>query len=271
MYERFTERARKVMHLANQEAQRFNHEFIGTEHILLALVREGSGVAAQVIRKFHIDLRQVRLEVEKLIRSGPDMITIGKLPMTPAAKRVVKHAAEESEKLGQDHIGTEHLLLGLLREEESVAAQVLMNLGLRLDKIRKVIENALQQPAEQADKPPASQTTAVPQTCPKCGQPVVRVVWGYAHLFGKNLEDISTGRAILAPVAELGGPSWVCLNCAPKWSEVHGLVIRSYELQVEKEKAVAAMDFAKAAQCRDAQVGLLRQAELMFEELAKAK
>ena len=92
MYERFTDRARKVMQLANQEAQRFNHEYIGTEHILLGLVKEGSGVAANVLKNLEVDLRKIRLEVEKIVQSGPDMVTMGKLPQTPRAKKVVEYA-----------------------------------------------------------------------------------------------------------------------------------------------------------------------------------
>ena len=88
MYERFTDRARKVMQLANQEAQRFNHEYIGTEHVLLGLIKEGSGVAANVLKNLDIDLRKIRMEVEKLVQSGPDMVTMGKLPQTPRAKKV---------------------------------------------------------------------------------------------------------------------------------------------------------------------------------------
>ncbi len=139
MYERFTDRARKVMQLANQEAQRFNHEYIGTEHILLGLVKEGSGVAANVLKNLDIDLRKVRLEVEKLVRSGPDMVTAGKLPQTPAAKRVVDYSMEEARRLNHNYIGTEHILLGLLREDQGVAAAVLKNLGLRLDELREEV------------------------------------------------------------------------------------------------------------------------------------
>ena len=90
MYERFTDRARKVMQLANQEAQRFNHEYIGTEHMLLGLVKEGTGVAANVLKNLDVDLRKIRLEVEKLVQSGPEMITMGKLPQTPRAKKVIE-------------------------------------------------------------------------------------------------------------------------------------------------------------------------------------
>src|SRR5207244_1093646 len=129
MYERFTDRARKVMQLANQEAQRFNHEYIGTEHILLGLVKEGTGVAANVLKNLDIDLRKIRLEVEKIVQAGPDMVTMGKLPQTPRAKKVIEYSIEEARNLNHNYVGTEHLLLGLLREQEGVAAQVLMNLG----------------------------------------------------------------------------------------------------------------------------------------------
>ncbi len=143
MFERFTDRARKVMALANQEAQRFNHEYIGTEHILLGLVKEGSGVGANVLKNLEVDLRKVRLEVEKLVKSGPDMVTMGKLPQTPRAKKVIEYAIEEARNLNHNYVGTEHLLLGLLREHEGVAAQVLMNLGLKLDDVREEVLNLL--------------------------------------------------------------------------------------------------------------------------------
>ena len=143
MFERFTERARKVMALANQEAQRFNHEYIGTEHILLGLVKEGSGVGANVLKNLDVDLRKVRLEVEKLVKRGPDMVTMGKLPQTPRAKKVIEYAIEEARSLNHNYVGTEHLLLGLLREQDGVAAQVLMNLGLRLEDVREEVLNLL--------------------------------------------------------------------------------------------------------------------------------
>ncbi len=153
MFERLTDRARKVMALANQEAQRFNHEYIGTEHILLGLVKEGSGVGANVLKNLDIDLRKVRLEVEKLVKSGPEMVTMGKLPQTPRAKKVIEYAIEEARNLNHNYVGTEHLLLGLLREHDGVAAQVLMNLGLKLEEVRDEVLNLLGagvEPEEQA-------------------------------------------------------------------------------------------------------------------------
>ena len=143
MFERFTDRARKVMALANQEAQRFNHEYIGTEHILLGMIEEGSGVGANVLKNLNVDLSRVRLEVEKLVKIGPHMVTMGKLPQTPRAKKVIEYANEEARNLNHNYVGTEHLLLGLLREHEGVAAQVLMNLGLKLEEVREEVLNVL--------------------------------------------------------------------------------------------------------------------------------
>jgi ATP-dependent Clp protease ATP-binding subunit ClpC len=133
------------MQLANQEAQRFNHEYIGTEHILLGLVKEGSGVAANVLKNLDIDLRKIRLEVEKIVQTGPgtEMVTMGKLPQTPRAKKVIEYSIEEARNLNHNYVGTEHLLLGLLREQEGVAAQVLMNLGLKLEDVREEVLNLL--------------------------------------------------------------------------------------------------------------------------------
>src|SRR5207248_1392768 len=145
MYERFTDRARKVMQLANQEAQRLNHEYIGTEHILLGLAKEGSGVAANVLKNLDTDLGKIRLEVEKIVRSGPAVSLPGKLPQTPKAKKVIEYAVEEARNLGHNYVGTEHLLLALLREQEGVAAQVLMNLGLTLREVREEVLNLLGQ------------------------------------------------------------------------------------------------------------------------------
>jgi ATP-dependent Clp protease ATP-binding subunit ClpA len=136
MYERFTDRARKVLQLANEEAQRFNHRYIGTEHVLLGLVREGSGVAAIVLKKLNIDLRTIRVEIEKLVPFDPEMVPVAKLPQTPRLKKVIEYAIKEARALNHKYVGTEHLLLGLLCEEGGVAAQVLSNLELNLEQIR---------------------------------------------------------------------------------------------------------------------------------------
>ncbi len=143
MFNRFTERARKVVILAKEEARRFNHDYIGTEHILLGLIREGEGVAASVLQKMGVSLENIRLEIEKLVQPGPATQIIGDIPFTPRAKKALELAAEEARSLGHNYIGTEHLLLGLIREGEGVASQVLLNLGLDLDKVRNEIMGLL--------------------------------------------------------------------------------------------------------------------------------
>ncbi len=140
MFEQFTDRARIVFALANQEAQRFSHDYIGTEHILFGLVKEDSGVGASVMKNLDLDLRKLRLEVEKLLKSGPETVTMGKLQQTPRAKKVIEYAIKEARNLNHNYVGTEHLLLGLLREQDGVAGQVLMNLNVTLDVARAEVE-----------------------------------------------------------------------------------------------------------------------------------
>ncbi|MCC7398629.1 MAG: AAA family ATPase, partial [Planctomycetes bacterium] len=139
MFDRFTDRAKKVMSFARQEAMKFNHEYIGTEHILLGLIQEGSGVAANVLKNMTVDLEKIRHEVEKIVKTGPSMVTMGQLPFTPRAKKVLELSLEEASQLSHNYIGTEHLLLGLIRENEGIAAQVLMNLGVKLDEVREEV------------------------------------------------------------------------------------------------------------------------------------
>tara|TARA_B100001059_G_scaffold15758_2_gene12947 strand:- start:4033 stop:6555 length:2523 start_codon:yes stop_codon:yes gene_type:complete len=188
MFERLTDRARKVMALANQEAQRFNHEYIGTEHILLGLVKEGSGVGANVLKNLDIDLRKVRLEVEKLVKSGPEMVTMGKLPQTPRAKKVLEYAIEEARNLNHNYVGTEHLLLGLLREQDGVAAQVLMNLGVKLEEVREEVLNLLGAGVESEEIEDGGDTTA-----PEAGSPQRRGKSKTPALdsFGRDLTELA--------------------------------------------------------------------------------
>ena len=182
------------MALANQEAQRFNHEYIGTEHILLGLVKEGSGVGANVLKNLDIDLRKVRLEVEKLVKSGPEMVTMGKLPQTPRAKKVIEYAIEEARNLNHNYVGTEHLLLGLLREHDGVAAQVLMNLGLKLEEVREEVLNLLGagvEPDEAASEPtgePGPGTGAAPRRG-KSKTPAL-------DSFGRDLTELAKNREL---------------------------------------------------------------------------
>jgi len=143
MFNRFTERARKVIILAKEEARRFNHDYIGTEHILLGLVREGEGVAAAVLQKIGVSLENIRLEIEKLVQPGPTTQIIGDIPFTPRAKKALELAAEEARSLGHNYIGSEHLLLGLIREGEGIASQVLLNLGMDLNTVRNEVMELL--------------------------------------------------------------------------------------------------------------------------------
>jgi len=148
MFDRFTDRARKVMNLAKSEAQRLNHEYIGTEHILLGLVQEGSGVAANVLRGMGIDLKRIRSEVEKLVKGSATMVPMGNLPFTPRAKKVLELSLEEASQLGHNYIGTEHLLLGLIKESEGIAARVLTNLSVKLEDVREEVLEFLGAPQE---------------------------------------------------------------------------------------------------------------------------
>jgi hypothetical protein len=134
-FDKFTERARKVLTLAQEEATRCNHSYIGTEHLLLGLVREGEGVAAQVLRSLGVELNRVRSAVEFIIGRGDRMI-VGEVGLTPRAKKVIELAVDEARRLGHRYIGTEHLLLGLVREGEGIAAGVLESQGVNLEKVR---------------------------------------------------------------------------------------------------------------------------------------
>ncbi len=143
MFNRFTERARKVVILAKEEARRLNHDYIGTEHLLMGLIKEGEGVAAAVLQNLGLSLDVIRLEVEKLVKPGPSTVISGDIPFTPKAKKVIELAMDEARHLGHNYIGTEHLLLGLLREGEGIASQVLLNLGLDLARVRSEIMSLL--------------------------------------------------------------------------------------------------------------------------------
>ncbi len=157
-FEKFTERARKVLTLAQEEAHRFNHNYIGTEHLLLGLVREGDGVAARVLANMGVQLPKVRSAVEFIIGRGDSMI-VGEIGLTPRAKKVIELAVDEARRLNHHYIGTEHLLLGLVREGEGIAAGVLESLGVNLEKVRQQVlqvvsqNSGYQQKAQQTKTP----------------------------------------------------------------------------------------------------------------------
>jgi len=140
MFERFTEHARHVLALANREAQFFGHDYVGTEHILWGLAKEVSGVAATVLEHFKVNLKPLRKEVETLLEGQPHRESVEKLPQSQEAKDVVAYAIEEARSLGHNYIGTEHLLLGLMRDGKAISARVLTNLGLRIDAVRAEVQ-----------------------------------------------------------------------------------------------------------------------------------
>jgi ATP-dependent Clp protease ATP-binding subunit ClpC len=186
MFDRFTDRAKKVMNLARQEAQRFNHEYLGTEHILLGLVQEGSGVAANVLKNMGIDLNKIRAEVEKIVKTGPSMVTMGQLPFTPRAKKVLELSMEEASNLGHNYIGTEHLLLGLIKENEGIAAQVLMNLGVKLEDVREEVLDFLG-----ADREEEEEEEGTPSSEPAAQQSNSKSKTPALDSFGRDLTELA--------------------------------------------------------------------------------
>lgn len=161
MYEQFTDQARKAFQEANWEAQRFNHEYIGTEHILLGLVAQEDGVAVEILKSLDVSLRRVRKQVEAIYSLGPDLGSWqGKLLQTPRAKNVIAYAIEEARRCQHDYIGTEHLLLGLLRDQDTVAAQILLNLGVDLNRAREALTVSLGGSSSQQDAPQHTEVVA---------------------------------------------------------------------------------------------------------------
>ncbi len=148
MYERFTDRARKTMQLANQEAQRFNHEYIDAEHVLIGLAKEGSGVACSILSKeFKVDVSSFIRKTRDLMTAGPDMVTMGKLPQTVRCKLLISNAIEYAKSMGHNHVGTEHLLLGLLLVGDGIVEAVMRSTGLTLAHCRSRIRDIVPQDA----------------------------------------------------------------------------------------------------------------------------
>jgi ATP-dependent Clp protease ATP-binding subunit ClpC len=150
----YTDRYRRILWLANKEAKRSNHEYVGTEHILLALVKEGSGPAAGVLSSLGIDLKGLRRVVEKIVPRGPEIVTFGTLPLTASAREVIDRSLEEAQKLNHSYVGSEHLLLAILREEEeSVACQIFRNMSLSPEKIKAAVLKLPQFSSDQIKSP----------------------------------------------------------------------------------------------------------------------
>ena len=211
MYANFTGRARKVMQQAEEEAQRLNYEYIGTEHILLGLVRQDGGVAATLLKHMDIDLHRIQAEIERFAPSFPHMVPVAKLPQTPRVENVIQYANDEARNCNQNNVSTEHLLLGLLREEQGVAAQVLMNMGITLDDVRGALGNLLERDTN----------------------------------FGKTSKRATEPGPVEDQLAELPDmPLQAFLT-------VVELDARIDQLNREKQAAVAELDFEKAALLRD--------------------
>jgi ATP-dependent Clp protease ATP-binding subunit ClpC len=143
MYKPLSERVRKVLQLANEEASRLGHEWVGTEHLLLGLVAEGNGVAANALKKLDVDLRKIRAKVEWIVQAASEAVAIERLPETPRARKAIEYSIEESRNLNHSNVGTGHLLLGLLRDGEGLPAQIFLNLNLNLEKLREEVLNLL--------------------------------------------------------------------------------------------------------------------------------
>src|SRR6202012_1059328 len=185
----FTPRPQQVLALARKEADRFNHNFVGTEHLLLGLIKLGQGVAVNVLQKMGLDLDTVRMEVEKQVGTGPDQKMIGNIPYTPRVKKVLALAAKEAKALNHTYVGTEHILLGLLREGDGVAARVLKNLDVDIEQTRQEILKELDPnfAASDEQKGGAAQANPAPEKAPeKKGE----VKTPALKAFGRDLTEI---------------------------------------------------------------------------------
>ena len=225
MFERFTDRARRVVVLAQEEARMLDHNYIGTEHLLLGLIHEGEGVAAKALEAMGISLDAVRQQVEAIIGRGQQAPS-GHIPFTPRAKRVLELSLRESGQLGHNYIGTEHILLGLVREGEGVAAQVLVKLGADLNRVRQVVIQLLDaHGAESRPKPRGTRAGVI--------------------------EDV------LARLDSMDGR----LTAIERWvgmgPDVRDLDQEIAQLRRDKEAAIESQDFEAAAAIRDAEVRLL--------------
>jgi ATP-dependent Clp protease ATP-binding subunit ClpA len=203
VFDRFTDRARKVVGWSRQEAQRFQHDYIGTEHILLGLIREGGGVAADVLRNLSVDPLRVREEVEKRMKAGTASVTMGQLPFTPRAKRVLELSLEEARDLGHNYIGTEHLFLGLIREEEGIAAQALRALHVRTEDARGHVRKLLgEESAKAPEGPPDPRNLLVARALDRASDHARRL--RHAH--------IGTEHILLGLLDAGGGALWNLLT-----------------------------------------------------------
>ena len=193
MVERFTEKAIKVIMLAREEARRLGHNFVGTEQILLGLVGEGTGVAAKTLKSMGVNLKDARVEVEKIIGRGSGFVAV-EIPFTPRAKRVLELSWDEARQLGHNYIGTEHLLLGLIREPGSVALDVLATMGVKADRLHIEVEKQL----PKGDPKPSQELMLTPR-----GRRVIDLAYDEARNLFNNY--IGTEHLLLALIREGDG------------------------------------------------------------------
>ncbi len=185
MFERFTERARQVVVLAQEEARTLKHNYIGTEHILLGLLREEEGLAARVLESLDITVERVRAQVVRIVGSGEE-VTSGQIPFTPRAKKVLELALREALSLGHNYIGTEHILLGLVRENEGVAARILLDFDADSEKIRNEVIRMLSGPGGRRQGHPAA-----PAPAPGAGAGEGKKSSKLLDQFGRNLTKLA--------------------------------------------------------------------------------
>jgi ATP-dependent Clp protease ATP-binding subunit ClpC len=254
MFERFTDRARRVVVLAQEEARMFEHDYIGTEHLLLGLIHEGEGVAAKALRALDVDLDTLRREVEALVGRGQRPQS-GHIPFTPQAKKALELALRESVHLGHDYIGTEHLLLGLVREGDGPAAQVLQQRGIELDTVRQEVIRQLHGHQDLLDR------------VGRAGRRR-RAAWarsGGVGGQGATLEEIARqlrvlGARLAAIEAKLG------IEESPARQRLRQVNAEIARVRRQKESAIDVQDFERAARLRDEERTLLGERRAAEDE-----
>lgn len=273
------------MNLAREEAQRLDSEQLGTEHILLGLVEEDSGVAVTVLRSMNIDLAKVRTEVEMQVKTGPPKATMDQVPFTQSAKRVLELSIEEAGKLGYEYIGTEHLLLGLIRENYGIAAKALTKFGVNVEDVRrKVIESRTIAPAEEGaeweSETPIEQALEVIRLCPPSEKETIAILECLRDRFEVHY-GVQYTKAALVECTELAaaylkghmpGKAIDLLDETGAWvrakgnHDLHELSKRIQDLERRKVQSILNEEFTKAVQFRDEAYHLSEQLEMRLRE-----
>jgi ATP-dependent Clp protease ATP-binding subunit ClpA len=239
MFDRFSDSARKVMALARKEAQRLNHDFIGTEHILLGLVEARGGVATAVLKDLGVEAATVRAEVEKRVKPGSNMVIVGQIPFMPMAKKVLEYSMDEANSLGDSHIGTEHLLLGLLREPEGMAGRVLADLGVKADRVRTEVLELLH------DEGPALREEPPPEVA--WSHRAVEVARAEAHRRGHGF--VGLGHLLLGLLADDGPAAKVLKDLGVTIETIEPLLAKlvEYDLAAVRSRALPLLPLARRA------------------------